>query len=139
MSLVDYTSAAIGGAIAASGIGIAGSIVANATLGGTTYLANCSYKGVKANKKDFVVSAVIGGVAGVIGGSGANGKNMRGVYSRSKKVINATKSTRKQIMYKAKITTIKKNVAKSSVRTAVAGVFSNVANFVRRLFSRSKA
>ena len=51
LSLVDYAAAAIGGAIAASGIGFAGAVVANATLGGTTYLANCSYKGVKSNKK----------------------------------------------------------------------------------------
>lgn len=112
LSLVDYAAAAIGGAIAASGIGFAGAVVANATLGGTTYLANCSYKGVKSNKKDFIASTVIGGVAGAIGGSGANGKNMRGVYSRSKQVINATKSVRKQAMYKAKVTGIKQNITK---------------------------
>ena len=40
LSLVDYAAAAIGGA--ASGIGFAGAVVANATLGGTTYLANVS-------------------------------------------------------------------------------------------------
>ncbi len=42
LSPVDYVSAAIGGAMAASGITLAGSVVANAVLGGTTYLANCS-------------------------------------------------------------------------------------------------
>ena len=139
LSPIDYLSAAIGGAIAASGIGTVGAVVANAALGGTTYLANCSYKGVEANANDFVASTVIGGVVGRIGGSGANGKNMRGVYSRSKQVISATKSTRKQTMYKAKINTIKKNTTKSSVRTVVVGLFSNVGNFVRKLFSRSKA
>ena len=139
LSPVDYVSAAIGGSIAASGIGFAGAVVANAALGGTTYLANCSYKGVEANTNDFIASTAIGGVAGLIGGSGANGKNMRGVYSRSKQVINATKSTRKQAMYKAKITTIKKDVAKSSVKIVTAGLFSNMGNFARRLFSGSMA
>ena len=139
LSPVDYVSAAIGGSIAASGIGFAGAVVANAALGGTTYLANCSYKGVEANTNDFIASTAIGGVAGLIGGSGANGKNMRGVYSRSKQVINATKSTRKQAMYKEKITTIKKDVAKSSVKIVTAGLFSNMGNFARRLFSGSMA
>lgn len=96
LSPVDYISAAVGGMIAASGIGTIGAIATNATLGGATYVANCSYKGVKVSKKDFIASTVIGGVSGAIGGSGANGKNMRGVYSRSKQVINSTKSIRKQ-------------------------------------------
>ena len=41
-SIVDYASAAISGAFAASGLGATGSIVANAVLGGATYLANCN-------------------------------------------------------------------------------------------------
>lgn len=74
---VDYASAAIGGAIAASGIGFVGAVVANATLGGATYLANCSYRGVEANRQDLIISTAIGGVAGLIGGSGVNGKMER--------------------------------------------------------------
>ena len=139
LSPVDYVSAAIGGAMAASGITLAGSVVANAALGGTTYLANCSYKGVKANAGDFVASTVIGGAAGRVGGAGANGKQMRGVYGRSKQVINATKSARKKAMYTAKITAIKKKVVKSTGQTGLAGFVSNVGNWVRKLFSRSKA
>ena len=124
--------------MAASGITLAGSVVANAALGGTTYLANCSYKGVKANAGDFVASTVIGGVAGRVGGAGANGKQMRGVYSRSKQVINATKSARKKAMYTAKITAVKKKVVKSVRKTVRAGLFSNVGNWFRKLLSKSK-
>ena len=47
LSPVDYASAAISGALAATGISAMGSIAANAALGGATYLANCSYKGGK--------------------------------------------------------------------------------------------
>ena len=43
LSAVDYVSAAVGGALAASGISAVGAIAANAALGGTTYLANCGY------------------------------------------------------------------------------------------------
>ena len=64
---------------------------------------------------------------------------MRGVYKRSKQVINATKSARKKAMYTAKITAIKKKVVKSTGQTGLAGFVSNVGNWVRKLFSRSKA
>ena len=40
-TIADYGAAAISGALAASGIGMIGSIVANAALGGTNYMANC--------------------------------------------------------------------------------------------------
>ena len=80
------------------------------------------------------------GVTGDVGavGDGANGKKMRGVYGRSKQVINATKSARKKAMYTAKITAIKKKVVTSSGRTDLAGLVSNVGNLFRKLFSRSK-
>ena len=64
---------------------------------------------------------------------------MRGVYGRSKQVINATKSARKKAMHIAKITAIKKKVVTSSGRTGFAGLVFNVSNWVRKLFSRSKA
>ena len=131
LSPIDYVSAAISGALAATGISAMGSIVANATLGGVTYLANCNYRGVEANTKDLVISTAIGG------GSGANGEKMRGVYRRSKQVINSTKSATKSVMYTAKITAIKKNLAESSVRTFVAGIVSNVSNLLRKRFTGS--
>ncbi len=135
LSPVDYASAAIGGAIAASGIGLIGSVIANASLSGATYLANCHYKGVEFSTRDLATSTVIGGFSGLIGGSGANGKNLRGIYNRSKQVINATTSVRKQALYSAKISAVKTVVVKSTLRTFAAGVFSNVGNLLRKLFS----
>lgn len=72
-----------------------------------------------------------------IGGSGANGKNMRGVYSRSKQVIATTKSARKTAMYAAKIEAVKKNIVKSGVKTFVAGIYSNTHNSFRKNITRS--
>ena len=63
---------------------------------------------------------------------------MRGVYGRSKQVINATKSARKKAMYTAKITAVKKKVVKSVRKTVRAGLFSNVGNWFRKLLSKSK-
>lgn len=132
LSPVDYVSAAIGGAIAATGIGTIGAIAANAALGGATYFADCSYKGVTANEKGFITSTVIGGVSGYVGGRGANGKKLRGIYSRSKQVINTTKSARKKAKYTAKITDVKKEVVKNTGRTFGTGIFSNLVNNVRK-------
>ena len=94
LSPVDYVSATISGALAASGIGIVGSVVANATLGGVTYLANCDYNEEEVNIVDLAFSTTVGGVSGYIGDSGVNGKNLRGVYSRSNQVLKTAKSIR---------------------------------------------
>ena len=102
LSPVDYASAAIGGAIATSGIGFVGAVVANATLGGATYLANCSYRGEDANIVDWAIATTVGGVAGYIGGKGINGKNLRGVYNRSNQVLKTAQSTKKIAQYTAK-------------------------------------
>ena len=85
--------------------------MANATLGGTTYLANCSYKGVKANKKDFIASTVIGGVM-------HEPKNK--ILERMEKIceeyiVAQTGDYRINLvmmreMYKAKVTGIKQNI-----------------------------
>ena len=139
LSPVDYVSAAIGGALAASGIGEAGSIIANAALGGATYLANCSYNGVEANARDLFLATAIGGLAGKIGGKGVNGKNMPGVYRYSKQVINTTKSARKQAMYMAKIIGIRKAIVGGCKSTIAAGFISNLFNSVRKCLTRSKA
>ena len=66
-SWADYGSAAVSGALAASGIG---SVAANAALGGATYVANCQISGETVNGADFLVSVGIGGIAGAIGGNG---------------------------------------------------------------------
>ena len=139
LSPVDYVSAAIGGALAASGIGEAGSVIANAALGGATYLANCSYNEVKPNAGDLLLATAIGGLAGKIGGKGVNGKNMPGVYRYSKQVINTTKSARKQAMYMAKIIGIRKAIVGGCKTATAAGAFSNIFNLFRKRLTRSKA
>lgn len=138
LSPVDYVSAAIGGVIAASGIGLAGAVTANAALGGATYLANCSYKGEKANMADLAVATTVGGLSGYIGGKGVNGKNLRGVYNRSNQVLKTAQSTKKIAQYTAKKIAVKTSVKKGVESTVKAGLFSNVSNFLRKLLTKSK-
>ena len=138
LSAVDYVSAAVGGALAASGISAVGAIAANAALGGTTYLANCGYKGEKANVVDLGAATVVGGIAGKIGGSGVNGRKLRGIYRRANDVIKTAKSARRIAKYVAKKTAIKVTVKSGVKQTVKAGFFSNITNFVRKLFTKSR-
>jgi RHS repeat-associated protein len=139
LSPVDYVSAAISGALAATGISAMGSIVANATLGGATYLANCSYKGEKANVVDFAISTGVGAAAGYRGGSGVNAERMRGVYHRSEQVLKTAKSAKKVAQYNTKKTMVKTTVKTGIKNTVIAGFWSNVGNFFRKLFTGSRA
>ena len=139
LSPADYASAAISGALAATGISAMGSIVANAALGGATYLANCSYKGEKANVVDFAISTGVGAAAGYKGGSGINAERMRGVYNRSEQVLKTAKSAKKIARYNAKKTMVKTTVKTGVKNTVKAGFWSNVGNFFRKLFTGSRA
>lgn len=131
-SWADYGSAAVSGALSASGIGVAGSIAANTALGGATYLTNCAISGEEVNGADFLMTTAIGGISGAIGGSGANGKKLRGVYSTAKDVLKTTVSPKKQAMYAAKQAVVKETVSKGVARTVAAGFTANVANYARK-------
>lgn len=138
-SLADYTAAAIGGALAASGIGLGGAIAANATLGGATYLVNAEISGERANVVDFTGAVVIGGLAGAIGGKGADGSKLRGVYNTAKDVLETAVSPKKIAMYTAKIASCKETVIEGVVRTFAAGMTSNALNNARKKVTLSMA
>ena len=104
----------------------------NAALGGATYLTNCAISGEEVNGADFLMTTAIGGISGAIGGSGANGKKLRGVYSTAKDVLKTTVSPKKQAMYAAKQAAVKETVSKGVARTVVAGFTANVANYARK-------
>jgi len=133
----DYGSAAISGALAASGVGLGLSITANAALGGATYLTNCAINDEEANLVDLGLATGIGAVSGIIGGSGADGANLRGVAKTSKRVLKTAVSPKKIAMYTAKISTVRKKVAIATIRTVTAGITSNRLNYYRRLLTKS--
>ena len=136
-TIADYASAAISGALAASGAGLGISVAANAALGGATYLANCSIAGVDADITDFQIAVGIGAISGLVGGSGADGAKMRGIVSTSNQTLQSAISPKKVAMYTAKIVNVAKNVAVSTARTMAAGFSSNYLNSKRKLITAS--
>ena len=131
-SIADYASAAVSGALAATGIGTVGAITANAALGGTTYLANCAIKGEEANIVDLTLATGIGAVAGAVGGKGANGARLIGVSNTAKQVLRTTTSPRKIAMYTAKLVGVKRALFNATCLTVTAGVSSNVFTMARK-------
>ena len=119
------------------GVGIGISITANAALGGATYLTNCAINGNKANIVDLGFATGIGALSGIIGGPGADGANLRGVVKTSKQVLKTAVSPKKVAMYSAKISTVKKTVVISAIRTVAAGFISNRLNHYRKVFTKS--
>ena len=99
---------------------------------------------------DFGAATVVGGIAGKIDGSGVNGRKLRGIYRRANDVIKTAKAVRRIAQYVAKKTArrIAKYVAKKTAikvtvksgvkQTVKAGFFSNITNFVRKLFTKSR-
>ena len=137
-SIADYLSAGISGALAASGIGLPGSIVANAALGGTTYLANCAIEGKDANLLDFGIATGIGALSGGIGGNGANSTKLVGVTKTAKQALKTAVSPKKIAMYTAKKVACRNVVIKSTIRTVLAGAASNGLNNLRKVITHSE-
>ncbi len=117
---------AITGALAATGVGLVGQVVANAAVGATSDFGDQLYtnKGDvgKINMKSVALSGTIGAVAGVVGGSGAKVKDLTGVYNTSKNVLKTAVSPKKIAMY----TTKKSVVIKSAIITTGRFVVSNI-------------
>ena len=133
----DYGAAALSGVLAASGVGLAGSVAANAAIGGTTYLVNCEIKGEKADVANFVASSTIGAVAGYVGGKGIDGKKLESIARTSKSYLKTAVSPKKVAMYTAKVTACK-TIAKQGIKTLIrAGVGSNLANLIRKYLMKS--
>ena len=136
-SIADYASAAISGAVAATGIGLAGSVAVNAALGGGTYLANCALSGEEANTTDFMLSVIGGGISGLAGGKGANGAKLRGIYKYSKNVLKTTSSAKRVIQYTMKMANCYKSAVKSMAQTMFAGGISNLLTHGRKWLTDS--
>ncbi|MGN0799389.1 MAG: RHS repeat-associated core domain-containing protein [Christensenellales bacterium] len=120
-SWVEYTAAAASGALAASGVGLMGSIVGNAAISGTAYFANCDIANEEPTWAGFGVAVGSGIVSGLVGGKGANGNKLRGIYRTSKDILKTAVSAKKIAMYTTKIVGVKKAVINATARTFAAG------------------
>ena len=123
-SWVDYGAAALSGAVGATGIGFLGSIAANAGISGGQYLANCVIKGKTPNIDQLGYEMGFGALSGMIGGKGADGANLLGVYKTSKHILKTAVSPKKIAMYSAKCAEVRKKVIVGTVQSLMTGIHS---------------
>lgn len=69
---VEAAGGFVGGAIAASPIGLPGQIIAGGIVGGTTYAADCAVNHRRIEPLDLGIAVTTGCISGWIGGSGAS-------------------------------------------------------------------
>ena len=135
-TVADYAGAALSGALAASSAGKAVSVIANAAINGAVYLADCDINNEAESAEEFAFAIATGAVAGRIGGSGADGAKMRGIYSTANRVIKSSSSSKKIAMYVAKKQIIRNNVVKSVCRAGVAVATVKIADAVKTYAGR---
>ena len=136
ISLVDYASAAIGGALAATSISSAGSVFANAVIGGATYVGNCKRNHEKVSMVQLGFATLIGAGSGKIGGKGINAKKFYGEYRYTKNLLKTVKSQTRKAKYVSKLGRIRKMVRTGVAGIGKSGTFSNIMNKARSFISQ---
>ncbi len=124
-SIWDYTSAGLSGALAATGIGKMAAVMWGAILSAFNYVANSISNREKVNVLEMILSIVIGAVGGLIGGAGANLKNVSGIVKVSKNALKTAISPKKIAMYLNKIANAVIDTIINAIRyilSAIAGV-----------------
>lgn len=130
-TIVDYAAAALSGAVAASGIGLVGSIVVNGAINEFAYAASCEMSGTTADPLNRAVAFATGGLAGAIGGAGVNGKKLMSVIETATDALETAVSPKKIAQYTSMITKSVNTIVEGVVNTFKAGIFGNIANKFR--------
>ena len=115
--LVNGVSGMVSGALAATGIGFAASVAANAALGGATYMAEQAVTGEEITASGVLIGVAAGGISGAIGGKGADAKKLCAVWKNASKGIER-EMRRANAKYAAK-QIAKYMVTKNAVKTAI--------------------
>ncbi len=127
-TLIAAGAGAITGGLAATGVGLVAQVAANAAVGAASDLGDQLYvnKGdiKKVDAKSVLISGAIGGVAGVVGGKGADVKNLTGVYTTSKEVLKSAVSPKKIAMYTAKESAVIKSAIVATGRFVASNITS---------------
>ncbi|MDO4835895.1 MAG: hypothetical protein Q4B07_05550 [Clostridia bacterium] len=80
----------------------------------------------------------IGAISGLIGGKGANGKELMGIAKTSKTVLKTAVSPKKIAMYSAKLLKVEKQAIISCLRTGASIYFSNRMNALHKISDSSE-
>ena len=128
---LDALSGAASGALAASGVGLLGQVIGNGLTSGVAYFARADINNQRTTTSGFLVSIAEGMMSGEIGGKGADGAKLSGVYKTAKQMIGNTTSPKKIAMYSAKIVGVKKTIVEGVSRLNLSLMFSNFIGNVR--------
>ena len=128
---LDALSGAASGALAASGVGLLGQVIGNGLTSGVAYFARADINNQRTTTSGFLVSIAEGMMSGAIGGKGADGAKLSGVYKTAKQMIGNTTSPKKIAMYSAKIVGVKKTIVEGVSRLNLSLMFSNFIGNVR--------
>ena len=128
---LDALSGAASGALAASGVGLLGQVIGNGLTSGVAYFARADINNQRTTTSGFLVSIADGMMSGAIGGKGADGAKLSGVYKTAKQMIGNTTSPKKIAMYSAKIVGVKKTIVEGVSRLNLSLMFSNFIGNVR--------
>lgn len=130
-TIVDYVAAALSGAVAASGIGLVGSIVVNGAINEFAYTMSCEISGTTADPLNRAAAFVTGGVAGAIGGAGVNGKKLMSIIDTATDALETAVSPKKITQYTSMINKSVNIIIEGVANTFKAGIFGNMANKFR--------
>lgn len=125
---VDFVSGAASGALAASRVDLVGSVVANAVIGGASYMIGQSIKEEDVTLKGFSTAVIAGTVSGFVGGKGANGASIKSKLSVCKQVLKSSTSPKKTSMYSNKLNDVFGEIVINAARAMLASHSSNLIN-----------
>ena len=136
--VVAGLAGAASGALAASGVGLIGQVVGGAALSATENFVNQKFiqKKKTIDKKSLVVNATFGAISGLIGGKGANGKKLQGIYKTSVTKLKTAKSATKIANYTYKKIAVRKDVAISTTRYILGSSFSISSSYIYGKYRR---
>ena len=122
---LDAFFGGVSGLVSCSGIGVVGSVIFGGVWSGLQSIADDKINGNDVNWLKAGTALLIGGIGGVIAGSGSDVANNLRRYSASKAFINAGhNSVRKNLMYAAKISAVKSTFIWGAVRYSANVAFS---------------
>ena len=132
-------SGAAGGALAATGVGLIGQVAGNVGIGVVSYMANSRIDGEDITAEGIVKNALVGAVTGVIGGAGADGKNVISTLNHVEKSIarEARRANRKYAAKQIARHTSVRTATRRGVKVAV-GRFSSGSLFAKWATSRRR-
>ena len=128
-----YLSAAIGGAVGATGIGRWGMLIYNSVSYTVDYLSNCIFNDKKAKLLEYSVNLMITAVVSLASGGGAKLKvNAEIIGTARVKLITAV-STKKIAMYTNQIIKSSKKLIVSAISSMVSGICSSAKSYYQKL------